>query len=267
MNKILSIGLIIIISFVLFSGQTLAASNKSHNNNGKGYEKPTKSEITYDVPDSGDNKHPSGKDRSVENGRSLTQGKAKSNPDSNGKGPDRLDTGVDKPGKGGGVDKYDQDGNNGCGNDDDFEDDNEGWCGNKPKKDNDCKVNCNPCKYNCEPPTCENGKKSEKECKPTCENDGKTGKECDKPERDCDPKCEEDCDEEPECTNCGGTNEDPKDPQEPKTPEVKGTSLPVTGFDSNGYLDLLGDLALAFSMVIAGVLVHLVSKYRHVFIK
>ncbi|HYP24319.1 MAG TPA: hypothetical protein VEV43_12160, partial [Actinomycetota bacterium] len=31
------------------------------------------------------------------------------------------------------VDKADQDGNNGCGNDDDFEDDNEGWCGRKPK--------------------------------------------------------------------------------------------------------------------------------------
>ena len=33
----------------------------------------------------------------------------------------------------GGVDKLDQDGNNGCGNDDDFEDDNEGWCGHHPK--------------------------------------------------------------------------------------------------------------------------------------
>ncbi|MFN2587746.1 MAG: hypothetical protein ABR613_06495, partial [Actinomycetota bacterium] len=41
--------------------------------------------------------------------------------------------GADKPNGPGGVDKADQDGNNGCGNDDDFEDDNEGWCGGKPK--------------------------------------------------------------------------------------------------------------------------------------
>lgn len=87
------------------------------------------------TPDSGDNKHPSGKDRSVEFGNSYPQGKSTSDPDDNGKGPDRSNGGPDKPGGSGGVDKEDQDGNNGCGNDDDFEDDNEGWCGQKPKKE------------------------------------------------------------------------------------------------------------------------------------
>jgi hypothetical protein len=87
------------------------------------------------VPDEGDNKHPSGKDRSVENGNSGNQGKSESDPDDNGKGPDRSNGGPDKPNGSGGEDLADQDGNNGCGNDDDFEDDNEGWCGGKPKKD------------------------------------------------------------------------------------------------------------------------------------
>ena len=84
------------------------------------------------VIDDGDNAHPSGKDRSVERGGSGNQGKAKSDPDDDGRGPDRSNGGVDQPGGAGGVDLADQDGNNGCGNDDDFEDDNEGWCG-KPK--------------------------------------------------------------------------------------------------------------------------------------
>ena len=87
-----------------------------------------------DVADEGDNAHPSGKDRSVENGNSTSnpnQGRAKSDPDDNGRGPDRSNRGVDQPGGAGGRDLADQDGNNGCGNDDDFEDDNEGWCGNK----------------------------------------------------------------------------------------------------------------------------------------
>lgn len=85
------------------------------------------------VADDGDNAHPSGKDRSVENGKSSNQGKAESDPDDDGRGPDRSNGGPDKPNGSGGVDKADQDGNNGCGNDDDFEDDNEGWCGGKPK--------------------------------------------------------------------------------------------------------------------------------------
>jgi hypothetical protein len=83
--------------------------------------------------DDGDNAHPSGKDRSIENGGSGNQGKSESDPDDNGRGPDRSNGGPDKPNGSGGVDKADQDGNNGCGNDDDFEDDNEGWCGGKPK--------------------------------------------------------------------------------------------------------------------------------------
>ena len=83
------------------------------------------------VPDS-QNDHPSGKDRSVENGKSGNQGKAESDPDDDGRGPERSNGGPDKPNGAGGVDEADQDGNNGCGNDDDFEDDNEGWCGPKP---------------------------------------------------------------------------------------------------------------------------------------
>jgi hypothetical protein len=87
------------------------------------------------VADEGDNKHPSGKDRSVENGNSGNQGKSESDPDDDGRGPDRSNGGPDKPNGSGGDDLADQDGNNGCGNDDDFEDDNEGWCGGKPKDD------------------------------------------------------------------------------------------------------------------------------------
>ena len=86
------------------------------------------------VADRGDDRHPSGKDRSVEHGTSGNQGKATSDPDDDGRGPDRSNGGPDKPNGSGGVDKADQDGNNGCGNDDDFEDDNEGWCGRKPAK-------------------------------------------------------------------------------------------------------------------------------------
>jgi hypothetical protein len=84
-------------------------------------------------PDEGDNRHPSGKDRSVENGGSGNQGKAESDPDDDGRGPDRSNGGPDKPNGSGGLDKADQDGNNGCGNDDDFEDDNEGHCGGRDK--------------------------------------------------------------------------------------------------------------------------------------
>jgi hypothetical protein len=77
------------------------------------------------VADAGDNRHPSGKDRSVEAGGSGTQGKAESDPDGVKNG------GADKPNGPGGIDKADQDGNNGCGNDDDFEDDNNGNCGGR----------------------------------------------------------------------------------------------------------------------------------------
>ena len=81
------------------------------------------------VSDDGDNKHPSGKDRSIEHGKSGNQGKSGSDPDGDSNG------GADKPNGSGGNDKADQDGNNGCGNDDDFEDDNNGNCGPKDKKD------------------------------------------------------------------------------------------------------------------------------------
>jgi len=85
------------------------------------------------VVDDGDNRHPSGKDKSVEHGNSGNQGNSSSDPDDDGRGPDRSNGGPDKPDGSGGVDLADQDGNNGCGNDDDFEDDNEGWCGKNPK--------------------------------------------------------------------------------------------------------------------------------------
>src|SRR5688572_21607176 len=42
------------------------------------------------VEDDGDNAHPSGNDRSVENGKSNNQGKAESNPDDS-KGPQRYE--------------------------------------------------------------------------------------------------------------------------------------------------------------------------------
>jgi len=124
-KRTLIIGFVVLFSLALFSGAAFAKGKpytNSHQN------------ITYDVPDEGDNLHPSGKDRSVEHGGSATQGNAHSDPDDNYKGPDRSNGGADKQPNGiGGIDKEDQDNNNGCGNDDDFEDDNEGWCGSKPK--------------------------------------------------------------------------------------------------------------------------------------
>ncbi len=88
--------------------------------------------------------HPSGKDRYEEPGGSGNQGKSESDPDDDGRGPERCEPvssrnsgdgtcGADKPNGTGGEDIYDQDGNNGCGNDQDFDDDNEGWCG-KPDR-------------------------------------------------------------------------------------------------------------------------------------
>ena len=82
----------------------------------------------------GDSAHPSGKDRCEESGGSGTQGSATSDPDDDGRGPDRSNGGVDQEGGEGGVNTADQDGNNGCGNDQDFEDDNEGLCGGNPDK-------------------------------------------------------------------------------------------------------------------------------------
>ncbi|MDP8991952.1 MAG: hypothetical protein M3N31_02695 [Actinomycetota bacterium] len=81
--------------------------------------------VPNNIVDGGDNRHPSGRDRSVEKGGSVNQGRSGSDPDRGTNG------GADKPGGRGGLDRIDQDGNNGCGNDDDFEDDNNGRCGGK----------------------------------------------------------------------------------------------------------------------------------------
>jgi hypothetical protein len=83
--------------------------------------------VPNNIADDGDNRHPSGRDRSVESGNSGNQGNSQSDPDGMTNG------GADKPGGTGGIDQLDQDGNNGCGNDDDFEDDNNGNCGGKEK--------------------------------------------------------------------------------------------------------------------------------------
>lgn len=208
------------ISLTLIAALTFAAAPafaKTDNPNAS-FNKPSKTEIVYDLPDSGDNAHPSGNDRSVEHGRSLTQGNAQSDPDDDGRGPDRSNGGDDKQPNGlGGVDKADQDNNNGCGNDDDFEDDNEGWCGQKPKNDSECKYDCEPeCKYDCEPGC-------QVDCEPGCT-------------QNCEPECETNC--EPECTdNCGGecvANCTPETPEDPDQPEVLGiTTLPNTGVPAN----------------------------------
>jgi hypothetical protein len=111
-----------------------AASAAPGNGNGQHGGQRT-SETTYtveqwecdDTPDQ-PSLHPSGRDRHCEPGGSGTQGRARSEPDADGRGPDRNDRGTDEPGHDGGLYPQDQDGNNGCGNDHDFEDDNEGWC-------------------------------------------------------------------------------------------------------------------------------------------
>jgi hypothetical protein len=98
------------------------------------------SDADESTADEGDNAHPSGKDRSIENSpeSNPNQGNSESNPDDTN-GPMRCE-GVcgedDKSNAGGGEDAADQDGNNGCGNDDDFDDDNNGWCG-KPTETDD----------------------------------------------------------------------------------------------------------------------------------
>lgn len=125
------------------NGGAAAASDKdgdADSNPGTAFTEDNDSDgVANNISDSGDNAHPSGKDRSVEHGKSGNQGKSESTPDQNGKGPERDNGGTDKPNGPGGADIFDQDGNNGCGNDDDFDDDNEGNCGgnkeNKPPKD------------------------------------------------------------------------------------------------------------------------------------
>ena len=116
-------------------GTTAAGGGSSSDNDGDADSDPgTALEDDHTTADPGDNAHPSGKDRSVENGKSGNQGKSESNPDDS-KGPQRFEggRGDDKPQGPGGTDRDDQDGNNGCGNDDDFDDDNNGHCG-KPSE-------------------------------------------------------------------------------------------------------------------------------------
>ncbi len=129
------------------------SEDKGSASDSKGGGKPSSSETTTtedndndgvsNTPDpegDADNKHPSGKDKHAEAGGSGNQGKATSDPDDDGRGPERCEPvssrtsgtgacGADQPGGTGGTDQLDQDGNNGCGNDDDFDDDNEGLCG------------------------------------------------------------------------------------------------------------------------------------------
>jgi hypothetical protein len=143
----------LILALVLLMVAPAAAHHKSGHSNGGGNGKSqagsssggSGSGVTEDndsndndtpnnVVDNDDNAHPSGKDKSVEHGNSGNQGNSTSDPDDDGRGPDRSNGGADKPDGPGGVDLADQDGNNGCGNDDDFEDDNEGWCGKNPKR-------------------------------------------------------------------------------------------------------------------------------------
>lgn len=154
--------------------------------------------IAQTGPDEGDNRHPSGKDRSIEPGNSQTQGKSQLDPD----GKENAyggNSGKDKPGYDGGLDKGDQDGNNGCGNDDDFEDDNNGNCGghkhNKvvhpPKNEGGCDANGST------------GDKNGRPCDPGKNNASENG--CLHGEPDCEKKNE-----------VGGKNDDPKKQDEKK---------------------------------------------------
>ena len=114
-------------------GGNSAGAKSQGGGGGKSADLPNEDTDTNDngtdnnIVDGGDNMHPSGKDKSVENGGSGNQGKSPADPDGSYNG------GVDQADQPGGDDLADQDGNNGCGNDDDFEDDNNGNCG-KPEK-------------------------------------------------------------------------------------------------------------------------------------
>ena len=128
-NKLIVIGLTFFIVLLASSSPALAKGYSKYWGNSHSHKNTS---IQYDEPDDGDNYHPSGKDRSIEYGASKPQGNAQSDPDDDTRGPDRTNGGADQIGGPGGIDKEDQDNNNGCGNDDDFEDDNEGWCGQRP---------------------------------------------------------------------------------------------------------------------------------------
>jgi len=119
-RRVAAFGAGLVLGLSLLSGAAYGAPTEDTDANDGG--------TPNNVVDGGDNRHPSGKDRSVEHGRSGNQGKAASDPDDDGRGPERTNRGADKADGPGGDDLADQDGNNGCGNDDDFEDDNEGRC-------------------------------------------------------------------------------------------------------------------------------------------
>lgn len=124
------IGIFLLFVFGFFVSPAFAKGNPYGMPSQSNAKSSSHQDSTLDEP----NEHPSGKDRSVEPGKSGTQGNSGSDPDDDGRGPDRTNKGPDKqPDGAGGVDRDDQDNNNGCGNDDDFEDDNEGWCGKNPK--------------------------------------------------------------------------------------------------------------------------------------
>lgn len=134
-----------VLAIAILTALPASAHHKDGHEQGQG-KKAASEEVTEDndfdgQPNSysgGESQHPSGKDRHIEPGGSGNQGKSPSHPDDS-KGPQRFEEeqGADKPQSttnGGGTNVYDQDGNNGCGNDQDFDDDNNGWCGRNPKK-------------------------------------------------------------------------------------------------------------------------------------
>lgn len=131
-------------------GKPASSETKSSKTSDHDGDADSDSNTTYTEDNDGDGKknnedttpssHPSGRDKTIEGGGSGNQGRSESDPDDDGRGPERCEPvssrttgdgtcGADKPNGTGGTDIYDQDGNNGCGNDQDFDDDNEGWCG------------------------------------------------------------------------------------------------------------------------------------------
>lgn len=164
--------------------------------------------IEQSGPDSGDNLHPSGNDRSEEHGNSGTQGKSQSDPDgtenSNG-----GNSGKDKYGFDGGFDKADQDGNNGCGNDDDFEDDNNGNCGGRSKE----KPSPTPAPKNPD--------KNPGGCDTNGSNGDQHGKPCNPGNNNASPRgCEHG---EPDCPNVGSPVNPTPTPTSVPTPTVTPT--------------------------------------------
>lgn len=117
----------------LMAGPAYAGKTSDHDgdagDSSEVFTEGTDSDAVANCDDTTVSSHPSGNDRFCEKGGSVNQGKSESDPDDNLRGPERTNGGFDKPEGLGGVDIFDQDGNNGCGNDQDFEDDNEGWCG------------------------------------------------------------------------------------------------------------------------------------------